>query len=284
MSATGLALVLLTAALTMAANLLLRAGHRRGRRVLRRGPGHDGRAALVSLFMEPRFVVGFVLYFLASVVWFRVVATEPLSVAYPLLVSCTFTLVTAGAVLAFSEPMTLRQMVGLAVILARHRAGLGAGRVRRHDPDRRHRLRLLGTEPGPQLRRDAAAPRSPAVADLAPTKLESVQRRFPAVRRTTDFHDLLDDPTIDAIAIATPVSTHFELGMAALKAGKHVLAREADDRDVAAGAQAGRRGRAAPARADGRPHLHLHRRGPQDGRAHHAAASSGRSTTTTRSA
>jgi multidrug transporter EmrE-like cation transporter len=68
--------------------------------------------------MEPKFLIGFVLYFMASVVWFRVVATEPLSVAYPLLVSCTFTLVTVGAVIVFSEPLTLRQMLGLAVILA----------------------------------------------------------------------------------------------------------------------------------------------------------------------
>jgi predicted dehydrogenase len=61
-----------------------------------------------------------------------------------------------------------------------------------------------------------------AVADLDPKKLELVSRRFPAVKTTTSFHDLLKDPGIDAIAIATPVSTHFELGMAALKAGKHV--------------------------------------------------------------
>jgi predicted dehydrogenase len=61
-----------------------------------------------------------------------------------------------------------------------------------------------------------------AVADLDPKKLALVQRRFPAVKTTTDFHELLNDPDIDAIAIATPVSTHFELGMAALKAGKHL--------------------------------------------------------------
>jgi predicted dehydrogenase len=36
------------------------------------------------------------------------------------------------------------------------------------------------------------------------------------------FQDLLENKDIDAIAIATPVSTHFELGMAALKAGKHL--------------------------------------------------------------
>lgn len=61
-----------------------------------------------------------------------------------------------------------------------------------------------------------------AVADLDRGKLELVQRRFPAVKATTDFQDLLRDPEIDAIAIATPVTTHFELGMAVLKAGKHL--------------------------------------------------------------
>ena len=44
----------------------------------------------------------------------------------------------------------------------------------------------------------------------------------PACKTTTDFRELLRDPSIDAIAIATPVNTHFELGMAALKAGKHL--------------------------------------------------------------
>jgi len=61
-----------------------------------------------------------------------------------------------------------------------------------------------------------------AVSDLDPKKLETVKRRFPAVKTSTDFQDLLRDDSIDAIAIATPVSSHFELGMAALKAGKHV--------------------------------------------------------------
>ncbi len=61
-----------------------------------------------------------------------------------------------------------------------------------------------------------------AVSDLNPKQLELVQRRYPGVKTTTDYQDLLRDPSIDAIAIATPVSTHFELGMAALKAGKHL--------------------------------------------------------------
>jgi len=61
-----------------------------------------------------------------------------------------------------------------------------------------------------------------AVADLDPKKLEIVNKRFPAARTTTRFQDLLEDTSIDAIAVATPVHTHFELGMAALKAGKHL--------------------------------------------------------------
>lgn len=61
-----------------------------------------------------------------------------------------------------------------------------------------------------------------AVADLDTAKLAVVQRRYPAVKVTTDLLDLLNDPAIDAIAVATPVNTHFELALAALRAGKHV--------------------------------------------------------------
>lgn len=60
------------------------------------------------------------------------------------------------------------------------------------------------------------------VADLDPKKLEIVQKRYPGIKTTTRFEEMINDPSIDAIAIATPVSTHFDLGMAALKAGKHL--------------------------------------------------------------
>jgi predicted dehydrogenase len=61
-----------------------------------------------------------------------------------------------------------------------------------------------------------------AVADLDQKKLDLVKRRYPGARVTTRFQDVVEDPSINAIAIATPVRTHFELGMAALKAGKHL--------------------------------------------------------------
>jgi predicted dehydrogenase len=61
-----------------------------------------------------------------------------------------------------------------------------------------------------------------AVADLDRKKLDLITARYPAIRTTTAMHDVLRDPGIDAVAIATPVNTHFEIALAALKAGKHV--------------------------------------------------------------
>jgi multidrug transporter EmrE-like cation transporter len=117
MSTSGLMLVLLTAVLTMAANLMLRAGIDAAG-----GFAFGGLTGTVhglrGLFMQPLFSLGFVTYFLASVVWFRVVAAEPLSLAYPILVSLTFTLVTGGAVLWFGETLSPRKILGLAVILS----------------------------------------------------------------------------------------------------------------------------------------------------------------------
>lgn len=52
--------------------------------------------------------------------------------------------------------------------------------------------------------------------------LAVVERRFPAVKISADVNDLLTDPSIDAVAIATPVNTHFDIALAALRAGKHV--------------------------------------------------------------
>lgn len=61
------------------------------------------------------------------------------------------------------------------------------------------------------------------VSDLDAGRLARVSALYPAVRTTTDPYDLLKDPLVDAVIIATPVHTHFEIAMAALKAGKHVL-------------------------------------------------------------
>jgi predicted dehydrogenase len=62
-----------------------------------------------------------------------------------------------------------------------------------------------------------------AVSDFRQERLALVKARYPNIKTTTAPRDLFIDPTIDAIVIATPVSTHFNLAMQALQAGKHVL-------------------------------------------------------------
>ncbi len=61
------------------------------------------------------------------------------------------------------------------------------------------------------------------VADATPAALERAARRHPLARLTEDWRALIADPAVDAVMIATPVHTHFEIALAALKAGKHVF-------------------------------------------------------------
>ena len=62
-----------------------------------------------------------------------------------------------------------------------------------------------------------------SVCDRSESRLAEVGRLYPTITTTRNPEDLFRNPSIDAIAIATPVATHFELAMAALGAGKHVL-------------------------------------------------------------
>lgn len=59
--------------------------------------------------------------------------------------------------------------------------------------------------------------------DSDPQRLALAQKRFPALTCTTNFDEVLQNPAVSAIAIATPVHTHYEVAKRALKAGKHVL-------------------------------------------------------------
>jgi predicted dehydrogenase len=62
-----------------------------------------------------------------------------------------------------------------------------------------------------------------AICDQSETALLRAKQAFPGVRVTTDYSELLSSPDIDAIAVITPVWTHFELAKSALKNGKHVF-------------------------------------------------------------
>src|SRR5439155_17605465 len=61
------------------------------------------------------------------------------------------------------------------------------------------------------------------LCDLSEENRSRVAPRFPDAKLTGDFDDLLADDSVEAIVVATPVVTHFELAKRALEAGKHVL-------------------------------------------------------------
>jgi len=62
-----------------------------------------------------------------------------------------------------------------------------------------------------------------AICDQNSDALLRAKRVYPSVEVTTDFLELLNSPQIDAIAVVTPVWTHFDLAKAALQNGKHVF-------------------------------------------------------------
>jgi predicted dehydrogenase len=61
------------------------------------------------------------------------------------------------------------------------------------------------------------------LCDLDGERLAELAARFPTTTVTDRFDDLLNDPEVEAIVVATPVITHSELARQALNAGKHVL-------------------------------------------------------------
>lgn len=79
---------------------------------------------------------------------------------------------------------------------------------------------------GPNLVRNFADSRDctvVAVCDGNKERLDLAQRRYPAIRTTTNANELIESPDVDAVVIATPTHSHHQLGMSALRAGKHVL-------------------------------------------------------------
>ena len=79
---------------------------------------------------------------------------------------------------------------------------------------------------GPNMVRNFMAcpdTRVACVADRDLARLQRVSALYPGIEVTTSVEDMLRNPAVDAVIVATPVDTHFELAMAALQAGKHVL-------------------------------------------------------------
>lgn len=79
---------------------------------------------------------------------------------------------------------------------------------------------------GPNLIRDFSESDKAKVAtcaDLSEARLAAIRRRYPEVKVTTNSDDIMKDPSIDAVVLATPANTHYKLAKEALGAGKHVF-------------------------------------------------------------
>lgn len=87
------------------------------------------------------------------------------------------------------------------------------------------------------------------VSDLSSERRDFVKGLYPAVETVSDSDQIIDDPSIEAVVIATPVATHFELAIKALEKGKHILVEKPMARSVQEveqiGAMASRQGRVA---------------------------------------
>jgi predicted dehydrogenase len=75
-------------------------------------------------------------------------------------------------------------------------------------------LRVLAEVPGAEVK---------WICDLDAQRLSDISRRYPSCTRTSDIDHLFEDDELDAILIATPVVTHFDLAARSLQAGKHTF-------------------------------------------------------------
>src|SRR5947209_7409711 len=61
------------------------------------------------------------------------------------------------------------------------------------------------------------------ICDVDPARLERFGRRYPNVRMTQSLDEVLEDPDLDGVLLATPVFTHYDLAYQCLQAGKHTF-------------------------------------------------------------
>jgi predicted dehydrogenase len=79
---------------------------------------------------------------------------------------------------------------------------------------------------GPNLIRNFVSlpgSRVPVMCDAREERLQHLKSLYPHIQCQRDFGRLLQDPKLDAIAIATPIRLHFEMAKASLAAGKHTF-------------------------------------------------------------
>lgn len=117
MSRAGLLLLTSCSAAVLLANVILRWAMDRTQVKLFSGGLAGLPQDLLSLLREPLFLIALCSYGAAMLIWFRVIATEPLSISYPALAAMTFVAVSLAGVVVFGEPLPLLRGLGLACIV-----------------------------------------------------------------------------------------------------------------------------------------------------------------------
>lgn len=112
MNLSGFILLFITAICMAGANLLMKTG------ISSAGGFDPSIRALVQLCRQPAFILGFALAGFASLMWFRILATQKLSTCYPLFVSLTYSLITVAAFYFLHERISVQKLAGLVAIIA----------------------------------------------------------------------------------------------------------------------------------------------------------------------
>ena len=95
------------------------------------------------------------------------------------------------------------------------------------------------------------------ICDTDLSRLERFGRRYPSVQLTQDLDEILDDPDLDGVLLATPVFTHYELARRCLEAGKHTFVEKPLAPSTAQADELIALSGGARAVADVRPHVPL---------------------------
>jgi predicted dehydrogenase len=123
--------------------------------------------------------------------------------------------------------MKSAQALNIAVDSQELPAATGVHQHPQHDPAGVVRVGVIGYGYwGPNIVRNFHSLESAAViavCDKNAAALKRARRTYPGLHLTTDFSEVLRSPAIDAVAVVTPVWTHYELAKAALENGKHVF-------------------------------------------------------------
>ena len=103
-----------------------------------------------------------------------------------------------------------------------------------------------------------------AIAEISPAAQLRAEKAYPGIRVTSDASEVIKSTEIDAIAVVSPVWTHYELSKAALENGKHVFVEKPFTSNTAQAEELIRASPEEKSEDHGGPHLPLHRCGAQD--------------------